>query len=438
MIDALPVVAVAPGLSGLPEPAGGDAAPGFAALLATAVTSPAPVIADTGLAAPLPALSALALLADAGSPPVPAPAPHPAAAEKAGADTAETADTADDAARAAEVASDSDEPVPVVVVALPPSPMPLAIPLPAPPPAPSPLPPPLPPSVPSAEPEFRRGMPSPPRAPAAGAPLPVMSALPLSGAAINPTIPAGVATAFTLPAPPRAGPGIPALSAATPAAAPAAAPAGLAIGRLPAAAALPPGVLPLQPAALPAPPAPTLPAPPAPTLPAPPVPTLPTLPAPPPRPRLPRSEEPLPDAVALARAPAPALPDRAPAIAADAPPRPIAAPPPLSIASDALGSVSVGIDGGPQDLHLRFDANPLAAGLLLAEAPRLVADLAAHGVRLQSLDIGGQSLNPSFGQQPGQQHQPPPGLHRPAIVSAAFATAPVRRASATPPSDRFA
>jgi hypothetical protein len=141
-------------------------------------------------------------------------------------------------------------------------------------------------------------------------------------------------------------------------------------------------------------------------------------------------------APALALAPALVLPDRAAAITADPLLRPAAAvPPPLSIASDALGSITVGIDGGPQDLRLRFEAAPHAAGLIAAEVPRLLADLAAHGVRLQSLDIGGQSLNPSFGRQQGQQqHQ---ALHA-SPLSAAFVIAPDPRASATSHSDRFA
>ena len=174
------------------------------------------------------------------------------------------------------------------------------------------------------------------------------------------------------------------------------------------------------------------------------IPSPPAVPAPPSRPRLPllRSEDPLPDAAAMERAPALALapalvlPDRAAAITADPLLRPAAAvPPPLSIASDALGSITVGIDGGPQDLRLRFEAAPHAAGLIAAEVPRLLADLAAHGVRLQSLDIGGQSLNPSFGRQQGQQqHQAPHA----SPLSAAFVIAPDPRASATSHSDRFA
>ena len=110
--------------------------------------------------------------------------------------------------------------------------------------------------------------------------------------------------------------------------------------------------------------------------------------------------------------------------------------PSLAIASDTLGAVTVGIDGGPQDLRLRLDANPLAAGRIAAEAPRLVADLAAQGVRLHTLDIGGQSLNPSFGQQPqGQQPQgqQPQGQSRPP-PTAFFPDA----RPAPPRSDRYA
>ncbi len=437
MIEARPILA---GVPGIPEPSAGDTGqasyaggagqanyagkirPRFAALLAAALppgepnapgdapqlapglsSPPPPAIADTVVAPSLPAFP----------PPTGAPqaALHPALATPLapgatgnlpGAVTAAlfalpaaarnaSADTPDDAARDAETAPDRDEATPVgavlsaTAVALPPPPQP--------------------------EPPIPLG-----NLPAAPLPPPT--------ATISQTSLGSVANGFaSLLAPAPAGPDSPI-------------------------SAVPAVVSAFEAAALPASDSPPLPAATVASLPAATVATMipspPAVPAPPSRPRLPLpgSEDPLPDAAAMERAPALALapalvlPDRAPAITADPLLRPAAAvPPPLSIASDALGSITVGIDGGPQDLRLRFEAAPHAAGLIAAEVPRLLADLAAHGVRLQSLDIGGQSLNPSFGQQQGQQqHQAPHA----SPLSAAFVIAPDPRASATSHSDRFA
>ena len=437
MIEARPILA---GVPGIPEPSAGDTGqasyaggagqanyagkirPRFAALLAAALppgepnapgdapqlapglsSPPPPAIADTIVAPSLPAFP----------PPTGAPqaALHPALATPLapgatgnlpGAVTAAlfalpaaarnaSADTPDDAARDAETAPDRDEATPVgavlsaTAVALPPPPQP--------------------------EPPIPLG-----NLPAAPLPPPT--------ATISQTSLGSVANGFaSLLAPAPAGPDSPI-------------------------SAVPAVVSAFEAAALPASDSPPLPAATVASLPAATVATMipspPAVPAPPSRPRLPLpgSEDPLPDAAAMERAPALALapalvlPDRAPAITADPLLRPAAAvPPPLSIASDALGSITVGIDGGPQDLRLRFEAAPHAAGLIAAEVPRLLADLAAHGVRLQSLDIGGQSLNPSFGQQQGQQqHQAPHA----SPLSAAFVIAPDPRASATSHSDRFA
>ena len=454
MIEARPILA---GVPGIPEPSAGDTGqasyaggagqasyaggagqanyagkirPRFAALLAAALppgepnapgdapqlapglsSPPPPAIADTIVAPSLPAFP----------PPTGAPqaALHPALATPLapgatgnlpGAVTAAlfalpaaarnaSADTPDDAARDAETAPDRDEATPVGAVL---SATAVALPLP-----------------PQPEPPIPLG-----NLPAAPPPPPT--------ATISQTSLGSVANGFaSLLAPAPAGPDSP-------------------ISAVPAvvsafeAAALPASDSPPLPAAtvasLPAATVVSLPAATVATM----IPSPPAVPAPPSRPRLPLpgSEDPLPDAAAMERAPALALApaqvllDRAPAITADPLLRPAAAvPPPLSIASDALGSITVGIDGGPQDLRLRFEAAPHAAGLIAAEVPRLLADLAAHGVRLQSLDIGGQSLNPSFGQQQGQQqHQAPHA----SPLSAAFVIAPDPRASATSHSDRFA
>jgi hypothetical protein len=385
-------------------PPGEPNAPGDAPQLAPGLSSPPPpAIAETVVAPSLPA----------SPPPTGAPqaALHPALATPLapgatgnlpGAVTAAlfalpaaarnaSADTPDDAARDAETAPDRDEATPVGALL---SATAVALPLP-----------------PQPEPPIPLG-----NLPAA--PLPPLTAT------ISQTSLGSVANGFaSLLAPAPAGPDSPI-------------------------SAVPAVVSAFEAAALPASDSPPLPAATVASLPAATVATMipspPAVPAPPSRPRLPllRSEDPLPDAAAMERAPALALapalvlPDRAAAITADPLLRPAAAvPPPLSIASDALGSITVGIDGGPQDLRLRFEAAPHAAGLIAAEVPRLLADLAAHGVRLQSLDIGGQSLNPSFGRQQGQQqHQAPHA----SPLSAAFVIAPDPRASATSHSDRFA
>ena len=461
MIEARPILA---GVPGIPEPSAGDTGqasyaggagqanyagkirPRFAALLAAALppgepnapgdapqlapglsSPPPPAIADTIVAPSLPAFP----------PPTGAPqaALHPALATPLapgatgnlpGAVTAAlfalpaaarnaSADTPDDAARDAETAPDRDEATPVgavlsataVALPLPPQPEP-PIPLgnlPA-----APLPPPTATISQTSLGSVANGFASL-LAPAPAGPDSPISAVPAVVSAFE---------AAALPAsdsPPLPASDSPPLPAATVVSLPAAT-----VASLPAATV----------ASLPAATVATM------------IPSPPAVPAPLSRPRLPLpgSEDPLPDAAAMERAPALALapalvlPDRAPAITADPLLRPAAAvPPPLSIASDALGSITVGIDGGPQDLRLRFEAAPHAAGLIAAEVPRLLADLAAHGVRLQSLDIGGQSLNPSFGQQQGQQqHQAPHA----SPLSAAFVIAPDPRASATSHSDRFA
>jgi hypothetical protein len=176
------------------------------------------------------------------------------------------------------------------------------------------------------------------------------------------------------------------------------------------------------------------------------------------RPPVPHHDELRLESEATAAPPGFAAPDRGLAPAAPPPrsfaalpsglhPAAIAPPQPLVISSDTLGAVTVGLDGGPQDLRLRLDAGPLAAGLLAADAPRLIADLAAQGVRLYALDIGGQSLNPAlisasssspgtgFGQQPQHhQHQQrsPAAMPAPALRADAGAIAP------PPVSDRYA
>jgi hypothetical protein len=121
----------------------------------------------------------------------------------------------------------------------------------------------------------------------------------------------------------------------------------------------------------------------------------------------------------------------------------------LTVASDRLGDVGIGLQGGPQDLRVQLSGSTLAAGALLADASRLVADLAASGLRLHSLDIGGdagstqaggqaasQGSSQNFGQPAGDgrpRGAPPPDVAAFAADSAGQLT--TRRA---PLSDRYA
>jgi hypothetical protein len=102
--------------------------------------------------------------------------------------------------------------------------------------------------------------------------------------------------------------------------------------------------------------------------------------------------------------PAVALPEAAPA---------------SSVESAALGPVAIGVEGGEQDLRVSLSGSSAAAATMSAEAPRLLAELAANGVRVQSLafdgraefaaDAGGQG---GFGAGPGQQGASQSGSER--------------------------
>ena len=101
----------------------------------------------------------------------------------------------------------------------------------------------------------------------------------------------------------------------------------------------------------------------------------------------------------------------------------------VAVVSDRLGDVRIGIEGSAQDLKVSLGLAPLSAAILAADLPRLVADLAANGVRLQSLDISGSG---HFGGQPsgGQSGAPRDGHAPPRPM---FVTAPPQRRS-----DRYA
>lgn len=64
--------------------------------------------------------------------------------------------------------------------------------------------------------------------------------------------------------------------------------------------------------------------------------------------------------------------------------------PALTVSSDRLGDVAVRLSGGPDQLQVVMQAQPAAAVLIGADAPRLSQDLAAAGVALAGLSVNGQ------------------------------------------------
>lgn len=108
----------------------------------------------------------------------------------------------------------------------------------------------------------------------------------------------------------------------------------------------------------------------------------------------------------------------------------------MTVESQVLGPVEIGVEGGEQDLRVHLAGNSLAAATMAAEAPRLLAELAANGLRVQSLafdgpglagDVAGQGGNSgqSGSSQPGSSQ--PGSDRRPAV---AVATGQVRPAEA--------
>jgi hypothetical protein len=124
-------------------------------------------------------------------------------------------------------------------------------------------------------------------------------------------------------------------------------------------------------------------------------------------------------------------------------PRPVNAfAPELAVATDVairsaqLGAVRIGIEGTSGELRVSLGLSPAAAVIVAADAPRLLADLAAGGVRLQSLDLSGSGFASGQGPSHGApQHQQQPGTTpRPAIAAD---TRPVNPAH-PPGADRYA
>jgi hypothetical protein len=147
------------------------------------------------------------------------------------------------------------------------------------------------------------------------------------------------------------------------------------------------------------------------------VPTF-TLAAPPPSLAAPATSQ---ASVAVAPTPSPAAADTNPA---------------LTIASDRLGDVAVRLSGGPDQLQVVMQAQPAAAALIGADAPRLSQDLAAAGVALAGLSVNGQRADLSGGQRDRQRQSARRDEAAPIAATRRLAARPVARPNLT--IDRFA
>ena len=102
---------------------------------------------------------------------------------------------------------------------------------------------------------------------------------------------------------------------------------------------------------------------------------------------------------------------------------------PLVLSTGAKpGDVRIGLEGGVQDLRVSLSVAPGHAAAIAAEVPRLVADLAASGIRLQSLEVSADG---------GSDGRPRPPVPTPASFASSFAAEPPQRAPRAR-SDRYA
>lgn len=85
----------------------------------------------------------------------------------------------------------------------------------------------------------------------------------------------------------------------------------------------------------------------------------------------------------------------------------------VGVTSQRLGSVQIGIEGAADDLRVSLGLSPAAAAIVALDTPRLLADLAASGVRVQALDVsgGGSFGNNSHPQSQNAPFQPASGDH---------------------------
>ncbi|PZN92713.1 MAG: hypothetical protein DCF31_15135 [Alphaproteobacteria bacterium] len=79
----------------------------------------------------------------------------------------------------------------------------------------------------------------------------------------------------------------------------------------------------------------------------------------------------------------------------------------LTVTTPALGDVRIALDGGPQDLRVALAMGAGGAALVSADVARLGIDLAAQGLRLQSLDVGGGGAGTGGGSH-GEPRRPVP------------------------------
>ena len=103
-----------------------------------------------------------------------------------------------------------------------------------------------------------------------------------------------------------------------------------------------------------------------------------------------------------------------------------------AISTESFGHVRIGLEGDATDLRVSLAVSSGAPALLAADAPRLAADLAANGIRLQSLDVGSFAGGASGGG--GQQRPATPQGGAPATAAFAAPPPPSRPAAA----DRYA
>lgn len=120
---------------------------------------------------------------------------------------------------------------------------------------------------------------------------------------------------------------------------------------------------------------------------------------------------------------APVSPTAQPAAVPDAPP---------ALSSDRFGEVHIGLEGDARELKVSLAVSSGAPALLAAEAPRLAADLAANGIRLQTLDVGSFAGGTASG---GQQPRPGQPHASAAVAASGHADTPASRPAAA---DRYA
>jgi hypothetical protein len=164
-----------------------------------------------------------------------------------------------------------------------------------------------------------------------------------------------------------------------------------------------------------------------------------------PRPQLPAAEREAaptqpslsPPVLPLAAAPAAAAPqsDRPPPLPAAAGPMPVPDSLP-AVTTETFGPVRIGLEGDVADLRVSLAVSAGAPALLAVDAPRLAADLAANGIRLQSLDVGSFAGGAGGSLAGGGGQQRPAGQQAATLPTGSFAAPPSPSRAAA--ADRYA